>query len=170
MREVGAVLQKPFRIWRTLTNYSNVKKNCTNTRQQLLQTQNKGFWALSRSAFFTKQGNFSAINLCQVLFSTSPPFPGLGTWTARKHRNSKTQSSEDLCHLRKDLKLEMSPRAHLGMSHTSLVLTESRKCLFSKRLSMQNKVSVFVCVLSVWTQLEINCWSCAGASSFPLGL
>ena len=29
MKEVGAVFQKPFRVWRTLTNYSNVEKNCT---------------------------------------------------------------------------------------------------------------------------------------------
>lgn len=63
--------------------------------------------------------------------------------------NCKTQSSEDLCHLRKDLELEVSPRANLGTAYTSLVLTESRNSLFSKGLSVENKVSVFVCVLSV---------------------
>lgn len=157
MKEVGTVFQKPFRVWRTLL----MSRTALSTRQQPLQTYNKGFWALSKSAFFTKQGTFSALNLCQVLFSNSSPFAGLGTWTTRKHRNGKTQSSEDLCHLRKDL--EVSPRAHLGTGHTFLLLTESRNSLFSKRLSMQNKVSVFVCVLSVWT--ELNCWTCAGDKS-----
>lgn len=146
------------------------RRTALNTRQQPLQIHNKGFWALSRTAFFKKQGNFSALNLCQVLFSNSYPFPDLGTWTARKHRNGKTQSSEDLCRLREDLKLEVPPRAHLGTDQTSLLLIESRNSLFSKRLSVQNKISVFVCILSVWTQLETNCWNCVGASRLPLGL
>lgn len=65
--------------------------------------------------------------------------------------NCKTQSSEDLCHLRKDLELEVSPRANLGTGHTSLILTESRNSLFSKKWRTRS-VYLYVSLLSEHSQ------------------
>lgn len=116
------------------------RRTALSTRQQPLQTH-KGSWALSQSAFFTKQGNFSALNLRQVLFSNSSPFAGLGTQTTRKHRNGKTQSNEG--HLRKDLELEVSPRAHLETGHTSFWI--QKQPLFKATLNAEQGQCICMC-------------------------
>lgn len=70
MPEAGTIFQKPFKVWRTSTTHV---ENCTHSLS-LSHTQ----------AFLIKQGDFSPSNLFQVLFSSSSPFTGLGTQTAKR--------------------------------------------------------------------------------------
>lgn len=121
------------------------RRTALSARQQPLQNTQKGFWALSKSPFFTKQGHFSAVNLCQVLFSNSLPFAGLGTRTAESTGMQNSEQWRSVSSKERP-RLEVSPRANMGTGHTSLLLTESRKSLFEAKDSQCRTRSVCICM------------------------